>query len=189
MNTYKLINAFIGILITLISVTAEAANTNADIATGSGIATTSIGQIELSISKGDGVAISGISGTGGVTITGKNGSGIKSGFIEVCAYATTASYQLEINSLDTATSRFDASDGLGNLMPFRVLWDDGTNAWTFRNNTDVAQVGNTTTISHSDPTCGGGTNTTITVTIRRNNFNKVPRGNYTDTLAIIIAAQ
>ncbi|NOQ12887.1 MAG: hypothetical protein GQ583_00195 [Methyloprofundus sp.] len=189
MNTNKFIKTFIFFLLTLISIQVSAVNIDAVIATSSGIATTSIGQIELSIIKGDAVAISGISGTGGVNITGKNGSGIKSGFIEVCTYVTTATYQLDINSLDTATSRFDASDGLGNLMPFRVLWDDGINAWTFRNNRDVAQIGNTTTVSTSDPTCGGGTNTTITVTVRRNSFNRVPRGNYTDTLAIVIAAQ
>ena len=127
MNTNKLIKALIFLLATLISVQINAANINADIVTGSGVAATSIGQVELNITKGDAVAISGISGTGGVTITGQNAGGDKTGFIEVCTYATTATYQLEINSLDTVTSEFDASDGSGNLMPFSVLWNDGTN--------------------------------------------------------------
>ncbi|NOQ12888.1 MAG: hypothetical protein GQ583_00200 [Methyloprofundus sp.] len=189
MKTGKLQKIFITHLMTLISVPLSAASIDAVIATGSGIAATSTGQIELSITKGDAVAISGISGTGGITITGQNAGSDKTGFIEVCTYVTTATYQLEINSFNTVTSEFDASDGLGNLIPFSVLWDDGTNAWTFSNNTGVAQTGNTTTISTSDPVCAGGTNTTITVTVRNSDFNKVPRGNYSDTLAIIIAAQ
>ena len=109
--------------------------------------------------------------------------------MSVCTFASTSNYKIDINSLDTGTDKFDVSNGLGDAMTFSVLWDDGSNRWIFSNNRDRAKVGGTTGINTTDPSCAGGTNTTITVTIRNRDFNKVPGGHYSDTLAIIIAAQ
>lgn len=157
---------------------------------GAGVeALTSVGRFDVTIAKGEGVAISGISAAGGIAITGRNGPRTREGSMEVCTYATTASYQIDINSLDTASDAFDLSDLSGNLMPFTVTWDDGDNTWDFTANGDSAQIGSTLTISRTDPTCGGGTNTTVTVSISNNKFNSVPAGHYSDTLAIIITAQ
>lgn len=172
----------------VVSAQGHAANTDAALVTGNGVAATSIGNFDLNITKGDAVAITGLASSGGVNITGSNGPAAKTGSIDVCTFATTATYQLEINSLDSVTPAFDAADG-ANLMPFSVEWADGTNTWTFTDNGDVAQVGATSTVSTVDSTCGGGTNTTITVTVAASDFNGQPTGSYTDTLAVIIAAQ
>ena len=188
MNTKFLKKAFIISMLGVSSAQVYAANTDAALVSDNGAAATSTGNFDVNITKGDAVAITGLASSGGVTINGSNGLSDQTGSIDVCTFATTATYQLEINSTETGTAAFDATDGT-NLMPFSVEWADGTNTWTFSGNGDAAQTGATTTVSTDDPTCAGGTNTTITVTVASADFNAQPAGTYTDTLAVIIAAQ
>lgn len=194
MNIFKLKKKFIVYLAVLIATPLNAANVDAIPVVGeTGVANTSIGEFDISISKGDGVSITGITGSGGITVSGDNAGANKTGSMSVCTFVSTSNYKIDINSLDTDTDKFDASNGLpgrqAKAIPFEVLWDDGNHRWTFSNNRDRAKVGDTTGISRTDPSCAGGTNTTITVSIRNRDFNKVPGGHYSDTLAIIIAAQ
>ncbi|NOQ65339.1 MAG: hypothetical protein GQ582_12585 [Methyloprofundus sp.] len=148
-------------------------------------ALTSIGRFDVTITKGEGVAISGISAAGGIAITNKK----RKGSMDICTYATTARYQIDINSLNTADDRFYLTSISGDQIPFKVKWEDGKNKWDFDKNSRAPKSGRTSGISRADPTCGGGTNTKVTVSIGRKDFNRVPVGHYSDTLAIIITAQ
>jgi spore coat protein U-like protein len=163
---------------------------NIDALVNNGNADTATGNFDLNIAKNDAVSITGMRT---LAISGDNAGQDKTGSINVCTYATTPNYQIDINSLAVGgpsaavTTRFDADDGTGKLMNYDVKWNDRTNNWDFNDNLDPSQTGaspNTT-----DPTCGGGTNTTITVTVRNSDFNKVRAGIYTDTLEVIITAQ
>lgn len=188
MHTQYLKKSLVIALLGFASTQAYAANTDAALATGNGSAATSTGTFDVNISKGDAVAITGLSG-GGITIAGTNDAVDKTDSFDVCTYATTATYSLDIDSQGGAGA-FLAVDGV-NSMAYSVEWDDGTAANTtiFTSTADAAMVGVTDTISKVDPTCGGGTNTTITVTVASAIYNASPAGTYTDTLNVIIAAQ
>lgn len=174
-------------LLSLVGGNALAANIDAALAVGTNA--TSTGNFDLSIQKGDAVSITGMST---LTIAGGASPADQTGLISVCTYATTTDYQLEINSLGAGgaaaagTSAFDADDGAGNLLPYGITWDDG-DVLGYNDNGDAPQI--TDSPNTTDPTCGGGTNTDITVTVSSANFNAAPTATYTDTVEVIITAQ
>jgi hypothetical protein len=117
----------------------------------------------------------------------------QTGSIDVCTYATTTNYRIEINSQGAGhanavtTSAFDAAEAGGTLMPYSVAWSHNGQSRNFNDNASNSvrlPSGN-----QIDPTCGGGTNTTISVTIAAADFNAAIAGTYADTLDVVITAQ
>ena len=183
MNIQSFNKGLIVSLIALASTQSYAANIDAAISSVS-----STGQFDVNITKGDAVAITGLAAAGGLSISESAGATNPTGSITVCAFATTANYGIDINSATGGTAGFTATDG-ANLMPFSVNWSAGTDSLDFTTTAAAAQIGDSTQIEQSDPICGSGTNTTITVTVATTDFNSVPSGSYSETLDIIITAQ
>ena len=165
-----------------------AANVDAALAVGPGA--TSTGNFDLDIYKGDAVSITGMTT---LFISGGASPANKTGSINVCTYATTANYQLDINSVglgptSSTTPEFDADDGTGLVMPYTIDWNDSINTLVYSDNTDAPSVIGSP--NQLDPTCGAaGTNTAITVTVAAVDFNGAAAGTYTDTVEVIITAQ
>lgn len=158
----------------------------AQAATDGATGSTSSGNIEVRVTKGDEVRISNLQDVdfGAVNSTPANK------FIDFCIYSTTGSYDVTPTSNYGSGNQFQmANAGATEYIEYDLQWNNaatGTSGVGLNN----AVTSNTfTTPNTTQNDCGGGVNTRMFVEVNNQDFNAATSGTYTDVLTIVITPQ
>lgn len=142
------------------------------------------GSFDINVTKGEAVQISDLDT---LVISSPNGPPVdRTASDDVCYYATTAQYTIDMNSVND----YKIANG-GHTKPYQLRWDDGKNGtdFTFTANSNAAQTFASNNRTSVNCQAAGGTNAAITVFIAGHDYNGGPSGVYTDTVNIILKAQ
>jgi len=152
------------------------------------LGSTSTGTTDITLTKGDGVQISGVTDVAfGATTVAPGPQNM-----DACIFSTTGGYSVEVQSLNTDGTELRMTDGAGtpSFINYDVEWDDTAAAATGVALTESVAVTGFTNAFTADPTCGGGVSGRLIVSVQgggAGGFNAAPGGAYTDTLTMIIA--
>jgi|WetSurSiteA1Bulk_404760.scaffolds.fasta_scaffold00912_2 hypothetical protein len=149
------------------------------------------GSFDINVAKGDAVRISNLNS---IVISNPGSSGDRTASDNVCYYATTAQYTIDMDSQSSPTGNFKLvnTTNSNKTVPYELTWDDGKNGTadaTFLRNSDTAQTINSNNRASASCQATGGTNATITVTVRNASYNSMSTGLYTDTVHITVKAK
>ncbi len=144
--------------------------------------TTSSGSADITVTKQSEVKISGLADIA----LDVQADGSATGSTGACIYRNgSGSYTVTANS-GNGSGDFRLKDTSDNVMVYTVSFNDGTNTTALTEGTALTGQTNANTIT---PTCNGGSNATIEVTVSQTEFNGAPAGTYTDTLTLLIAPE
>ena len=169
--------------LTVAGLFALSANTFAVTADGS-LGATSTGTVDVEVTVGDLVRISGLSPMTGNTYT--PGAAVTDS-TTACIYRNgSANYQITIDGQNDNATDYFLSDGVNDVV-YSVSFNDGTTTTTMVPSTAAPFTGANT----ASETCGGGSNATISVSIPEtdptdNGLAEVPAATYIDELTILL---
>jgi hypothetical protein len=143
----------------------------------------STGTTDISITKASLVNITGLSD---IALIGTAGND-KVGATTACVYRNSAgTYSVTATGANSnGDTAFLLSSGTDTLA-YTVVFDDlnnGATALTHAGSEGTAQV------AHTNATCGGGTNSSIEVTVATAAYDAAPTGAYAGTLTLVIAPE
>lgn len=146
------------------------------------------GSFDISVTKGDAVQISNLNS---IVISSPNGGATnRTASDDVCYYAMTTQYSIDMNSNNNYT--LVNSINAGQTIPYSIYWDDGKDGSvdkTFTSNANAASIFSSNNRISANCQTTSGSNATITIFIRHQDYNGNPTGLYTDTVNIILKAQ
>jgi spore coat protein U-like protein len=102
-----------------------------------------------------------------------------------CVFSTTRSYTIQADSANGTGTDFRLHNG-GNYIVYDVDWTDTAPVTV---NLNHGSPSATLASSATSATCGGGTNTSLTVNIVGTAISAVPAATYTDTLTLLVTPQ
>lgn len=151
------------------------------------------GSFDINVTKGDAVQISNLNS---IVITGGSSSADRTASDDVCYYATTSQYSVDMNSTNPPGSGGKMilvnSVDSSKKTPYELEWDDGKNDTvdaTFTRNSDAEQTFNSNNRSSANCQTTGGTNARITVIVKNASYSSMSTGLYTDTVLITLKAK
>ena len=148
------------------------------------LGTTSTGTVDITITKTAGVQITDLANFTFGSVTAAPAA-IND---DICVFSNNSGgYSITATSTNASGTTFRLNDGSTGYINYSVKWNDvaGTTG-----STSLGSGTNLTTQSGAnavDPTCGGGTNANLEVTIDSTTFSTAPTGAYTDVLTILIS--
>lgn len=149
-------------------------------------ANSSTGDVQVLLSKGEAVRISGLDDIDFGITTGQPANQGDT----ACVHTTSTNYDVIATSTHgiAGIQGFRMADATNtNFIRYRVLWNDGA---TPQEDLPEAAVSVATFIGDAvNETCLGGTNVTITVNPNNGDFTAAPPGAYDDTLTLLVSAQ
>ncbi len=169
--------------LTIAGLFAVSANTFAATADGS-LGNTSTGTVDVEVTVGDLVRITGLSPMTGNTYTP---GGPVTDSTTACIYRNgSANYQITMNGTHDNSTDFFLSDGTNDVV-YDVTFNDGTTT----SNMDPLGTLPFTGADTASETCSGGSNATISVSIPEtdptdNGLAEVPAGTYNDEITILL---
>lgn len=138
---------------------------------------TSTGDLAVEITIDGMVSITSIDD---ITLNPATTSVAAGGTTDVCVYSnnSTGLYGITATSDNPVAGAFNAADG-ANLLPYTVKWG----ATTLASGTKLSSL---TGADSSDPTCGGSSNVTLSVTFAPADMQAVNAAVYTDTITLLL---
>jgi spore coat protein U-like protein len=155
-------------------------------ATDGTVGTSSTGDLDISMTKGDEVRISNLSNIN----FGSNNNTPAGQTLDVCIYSSTGSYDITATSSNGNGTTFRlANGGASSFIEYDVQWNNTAsgNNGTDLNNAVTSGVFTGANTTQND--CGGGVNSRLFVDVVNSSFNAAPSDNYTDTLTLVITPQ
>lgn len=165
------------------------ATMNGDLAVGSGSAgLNSTGSFDITVTKSNAVQLSNLNAL--VITDSVNNAVDKTSSNDVCYYATTTQYAIDLDSINDFVLINDTNSN--QTIPYKLYWDDGKNNTidaTFASNNDTIKSFPSNNQTSVNCQTSNGTNATVTVSIRHQDFNSATAGLYTDTVNFMLKAQ
>ncbi len=145
---------------------------------------TSTGSLNLNLTKGNQVQLSGLSDISFGTVT----SAPSDKFIDVCVYSSTGSYDVTATSSNPSGTDFRLANlGKTSFIVYNVTWNDSASG---NGGTDLNNSHASTKFNNADtttPDCGGSKNARMFVQIHTPTFNTATSGIYSDVLTLVVS--
>ncbi len=175
MRKFTIVSALIAAMLAVAPLTKQATA-----ASDGTLGATSSGSTDITLTIPNLVQISGLTDIN----LGSWSGGNMSGSISFCVYSNTGNYTIMASSANGTGTTFRLNQGV-NFIPYEVDWTDSAPTTA---NLDHAVVSASVSAVAASSNCGGGTNTSLLVTVQASDLGAAPPSGtpYSDTLTLLV---
>jgi hypothetical protein len=168
-----------------VAVFGAAAAGMANAATDGNLGATSQGTLTISLTIDPLVQISDLDD---ITLPTFTGTGPVSGSDDVCVYSNNGGFDITATG-SGASSAFTLAGTGTNTIPYSVAWANSSGATSGTSMSTSVPLDNQVATFTGGADCGGGTNTTVLVTVGAADLNVAPTDTYAGILTLMVAPQ